>query len=183
MPAVDPGVQQGTLLLDIDDTLCLNDPFGCLHARLALMRPWELPSDIWDRLFSLEAVEVLNELMAERKPRVVITSSWLALFERAHFVEVFKRVGLPAVGASLHEAWAAPQNRGTSRLDSISAWMKQHHCGEPFLLLDDFQSGESLVGSDWEKAGNVVLCAVGDGFRRNHLPAALRALGRQSGHG
>ena len=165
-----------TLLLDIDDVLCLSAPYGGRHAQRAVHQPERAPADLWQKLFHTEAVQALNELMEECQPRVVITSSWLSILDRPHFIEIFKKTGLEQVAVLLHEHWDAPRDLGVSRHDAIDNWLKQHHCGEPFLILDDFQSGESLVDCMWHEAGNVVLCHVDGGFNRGLLTVAKRAL-------
>ena len=167
---------RGLLLLDIDDVLCLSNPFGGYHARGALWRPDDEPKDIWKRLFHEEAVGALQELMMECRPHVVLTSSWLALMDRQHFVEVFKRTGLDTVAEALHPHWDAPADLGVSRQAAISRWLEAHHRGEPLLILDDLQSGESLVESEWDAAGHQILCDVDRGFHRGLLSKAMRAL-------
>lgn len=164
-----------TLLLDVDGVLCLNRPYGCLHARFSQYRPHKAPPGIWQQLFSADAVSALGTLVDEFQPSVVLTTSWQALMEREHFFDVFTRTGLPEVARSFHSQWAAPQNRNQSRLDSIGAWMRSHHRGEPILVLDDHQSGHTLVGSQWEASGQQVLCDEERGFHSGLLPAARRA--------
>lgn len=168
--------QRGLLLLDIDDVLCLSNEFAGYHARGALWRPADEPADFWKKLFDADAVQALHELMLECSPQVVVTSSWLTLMDRPHFVKVFERTGLEALAASLHEHWAAPAGLGVSRHDAISTWLKANHHGEPLLILDDLQSGESLVESEWDAAGHQILCEVGRGFHAGLLPQAMKAL-------
>lgn len=167
---------RGVLLLDIDDVLCLSNPFGVYNARGALSRPDDEPNDIWKTLFQPEAVGALQELMAQCRPNVVLTSSWLEIMERKQFVEVFKRTGLEAVADNLHIHWDAPADLGVSRQAAISMWLEAHHHGEPLLILDDLRSGESLVESEWDAAGHQILCEVDRGLHRGLLPAAIRAL-------
>lgn len=169
---------RGLLLLDIDDVLCLSKPFGGNHARSALWYPDDEPEpkDIWKRLFDGGAVVALQELMTECRPLVVLTSSWLEIMDRQHFVEVFKRTGLGAVAEALHPHWDAPADLGISRQVAISRWLEAHHQGEPLLILDDLRSGESLIESEWCAAGHQILCEVDRGFHRGLLPAAVRAL-------
>jgi hypothetical protein len=164
------------LLLDIDDVLCLSEPYGGYHARGALSRPSDEPKDIWKQLFHAEAVRALQELVMECRPQIVLTSSWLAIMDREHFVEVFRRTGLEAVADALHAHWDAPADLGVSRHAAISRWLEAHHRGEPLLILDDMQSGESLVDSEWHAAGHQILCEVDRGFHRGLLPNAIRAL-------
>ncbi|QPF72683.1 hypothetical protein G8A07_06910 [Roseateles sp. DAIF2] len=165
-----------TLFLDCDDVLCPNAPYGGLHAQLALARPDDAPPDIFERLFSPESVDVLNELIDEFSPRVVLTTSWLAFLDRPHFIEMFSRCRLEGVAANFHKRWDVPTDRGASRLQAIENWLERHHLGEPILVLDDIQSGESLVGSFLQASGRAVLCGATGCLQRAHLAEARSAL-------
>lgn len=176
MQVVEALQQRGLLLLDIDDVLCMSQPFGGYHARGALWRPADEPRDIWEKLFHPKAVAATQELMRKCRPRVVLTTSWLAILDRQHFVEVFLRTGLEAVAEALHEYWDAPANLGETRHAAISKWLTAHHRGEPLLILDDLQSGESLVESEWSAAGHQILCEPERGFHAGLLPKAMQAL-------
>ncbi|MDC8786312.1 HAD domain-containing protein [Roseateles koreensis] len=169
---------QPTVFLDIDGVVCPNLPFGGMHVYRALYRLEDAAPDLYERLFAPEAIEVLNVLAEQFKPRFVLTTTWLALLDRHHFVDVFGRCGLSQVASSLHEQWDAPTNRGVTRLEAIKRWLEQHHNGEAILVLDDVESGESLQGSTLETAGRVVLCDVDGCLRRSHLEAARSALRR-----
>lgn len=168
--------QRGLLFLDIDDVLCLNQPFGGYHARGALLRPADEPKDIWQKIFHPAAAAALKELMLTCHPQVVLTTSWISIMDRQHFVEVFRLTGLEVVAESLHQFWDAPQNVGTSRHTAILKWLGSHHRGEPLLILDDLTSGEGLVESEWDAAGHQILCEVDRGFHAGLLPKAIRAL-------
>lgn len=167
-----------TVLLDVDDVLCPNTTYGGKHVYQALRHPQQEPVDLYLRLFSPEAVVVLNELIDEFEPRIVLTTSWLALFDRPQFEYVFRRCGLGRVADNLDTHWSAPTNRGESRLEAIMRWLQLHHGGEAFVVLDDVESGLSLVGSKLEGTGRVVFCDVGGCLKRSQLDAARRALRR-----
>ena len=119
---------------------------------------------------------VLQTLMDEFAPRLVLTTSWLKLLDRDQFEELFRRCGLEVAAASLHEHWAVAADRGLSRHDAIVRWLQQHHEGEPFVVLDDYESGQSLVGSRLDQAGRVVLSEVGKCLQRSQLSGARVAL-------
>jgi hypothetical protein len=48
--------------------------------------------------------------------------------------------------------------------------------GEPFVVLDDNESGTGLRASRHYKAGRVVLCEGGAGLQTKHLPVIRKAL-------
>jgi len=165
------------LMLDLDDVLCINAQYGGTHAHLAAYRPSQASSDLYHRVFEAGAVAALNQLMVEFRPQVVMTTSWLSLLpDRGHFVDLFNRTGLPLVAQALHDNWDAPTNRGESRLAAIDRWLGLHHAGQPLLILDDEESGSSLVGSSHHRAGRVILCEVNRGFHVGLLDAARIAL-------
>lgn len=166
------------LFLDLDDVLCINEPFGGLHVHRAIYNPRQVPPDLYRTLFLREAVDALNALLDECNPRVILTTSWLSLLQQQHFVELFRLTGLERVGANFHPEWDAAADRGVSRLAAIDRWLALNHRGEPYVVLDDFESGVSLVGSTHAKVSRVVFCEAGRGFNAGHLPSALRALRR-----
>ena len=165
-----------TVFLDIDDVLSLNALYGGLDVQRAMANPSRAPRDLYQKLFSPVAVSALNELILEFNPRVVMTSSWTALLQREHFIDLFQKSGVSIPESSLHPNWDAQQDYGTSRLDAIESWLKQHHNGEPIVAIDDYSSGESLVESLWHESGHVVLCDVNGGFNQFLLQAARSAL-------
>ena len=169
-------VQRPSILLDVDDVLCPGSPYGGHHVYETLRFPHLAPADLYLRLFSEEAVVVLDGLLEEFDARVVITSSWLSLFDRIQFEHILRMTGLGRAASNLHPNWDAVTNRGQSRLEGILRWLRLHHHGEPFVVLDDAQSGESLVGSTLEAAGRVVLCGTSGCLTPSHLGLARRAL-------
>lgn len=171
------------LFLDLDDTLCLNAPYGGLHARHVVRIPGSAPPDFYERLFASGAVAFMNTLLEEFQPSIVLTTSWLALLQREDFIEIFCRTGLRKVADALHAHWDAPSNRGASRLEAIDAWLARYHEeGQPVLILDDVSSGESLIGSFHESCGRAVLCEVDQGLNDGHLSMARQALRRPYVH-
>lgn len=164
------------IFLDLDDVLCLNDPYGGYDV---VTRPY--PEDLWQKLFSSCATSVLLEAVREHRPRFVLTTSWLMFLERAGFESLFRATGLTAVADCLHESWEAPQDRGMSRLQAIERWLRRFSRGEPFVVLDDSFSGTGLIGSRIQKARRLVLCEIGVGLHSSHLAAIHRALQTPTG--
>jgi hypothetical protein len=166
------------LFLDFDDVICLKRT----HSRRA---GYDVlaglpPDEVYKRLFHPPAVETLLEIMAEHRPRVILTTSWLRHTERAEFETIFRRTGLDTVADSLHEFWDAPAVRGRTRGRAIEDWLAAHHQGEPYVVIDDTYSGEGLPGSALDQAGRVVLCQMAEGLHRGHLAAVRKALGASS---
>lgn len=164
---------QPTIFLDFDDVICLNAPYGGYDV---LTKPW--PGDLWGRLFAQEAKTVLLDALQQTNARVVITTSWLRFLERPAFETILRETGLAAIAAAMHPSWEAPEDRGMTRLAAIDRWLSRHHCGEPFVVLDDEHSGTGLKGSRHDKQGRVVLCAGGVGLRAANVAAITAALRR-----
>jgi hypothetical protein len=163
-----------TLFLDLDDVVCLSNPYGGYDA-FQTFNP--RPGDLFERLWHPPAAEALRELVNEHQPKIVITSSWLIMSDqRAAFVELFRQTGLSAVAERMHDAWEAPADRGMTRLKAIERWLATHYRGEPLAVLDDNVSGTGLRGSRLDRAGCVVLCQQDVGLHRGHLPLVRRAL-------
>jgi hypothetical protein len=161
------------VFLDFDDVLCVNSLYGGYD----VLAP-NPPAEMWGQLFHAPAVQTLQGIVDEFAPRMVITTSWLRFMERQGFEQLFGRTGLGFVADSLHEAWEAPQDRGTTRPAAVERWLSVHHKGEPFVVLDDIASGTGLAGSALDKHGRVVLCQVGVGLHRGHLSKVRGALSK-----
>jgi hypothetical protein len=159
------------LFLDFDDVICTGQPYGGQHVFSS-----DKPADLWARLWHPPAVQALLEVMQEHRPRVILTTAWLRRMEREGFEALFALTGLAHVGNSLHDAWEAPQDRNATRLQAIERWLEARHQGEPFVVLDDTDSGTGLSGSRLDRAGRVVLCKAGVGLHAGHLPLVRKAL-------
>jgi hypothetical protein len=162
----------GLLFLDFDDVICMNSPYGGYD----LFDSSERPADLYERLWHPPAVNALLSVLAEHQPRIVITTSWLRLMERAGFETLFRRTGLSAVADALHDAWEAPAMRDMTRHGAIEGWLHAHYAGEPLAILDDDLSGTGLKGSKLDKLGCVVWCEREVGLHAGHLPQVRRAL-------
>lgn len=160
------------MFLDFDDVLCINKPYGGYDVFSADARP----ADLWEKLWSPEAVTTLHAVAERFDPEVVLTTSWLRLMERQGFEQVFARTGLTWLASRLHKAWEAPAIRDKTRWQAIEAWLFAHYLGQPLVVLDDLYSGTGLQASRLFKAGHVVLCEVGRGLHAGLQPAIERAL-------
>ena len=79
--------------------------------------------------------------------------------------DIFRRTGLSFVAENLHEHWTTPKGTRSTRLAEIENWLAEHKLkDQPFLILDDKESGSSLEGSHLHKSGLVVLCEPWIGF-------------------
>lgn len=163
------------LLLDFDDVICLNRPYGGYDI---LVPESDRPPDLWDRLWHPPAIAVLREVLCAHTPKVVLTTSWRNFMDRPVFVDAFSRSGVPELATLLHEAWEAPQRREETRLAAIERWLADWHHGEPFVVIDDHLSGTGLLGSWIDQSGRLVMCEVGQGLGQEHISALSQALAR-----
>jgi hypothetical protein len=159
------------LFLDLDDVICLNDPYGGYD----LAAP-DKPADLYERLWHPPALGVLQNVVERNRPQVVLTSSWLRFLLLKDAKALFHRTGAPWLAEALHPAGEALPQSGWTRLQAIDAWMAQHRGHEPYAILDDALSGTGLVGSSHDRAGRVVLCEVEIGLLPRHLEQLDRAL-------
>ena len=159
------------LFLDIDDVLYLNRPYGGYDVA---QKAW--PDDLAHRLWHRPALDVLERLVAEFQPQVVVTSSWLGFMLLASIESLFRSTGAPWLADVLHPEGEALQMRGASRFDAIEAWLAVHHAGQPYAILDDAWSGTGLVGSRHDRAGRLVMCEVDVGLQDSHTEHIRRAL-------
>ena len=183
--AGDAGGALPIVFLDIDDVLCVNDPYGGNDVLDALEGRHAEPDIVLREIFATRAkgvLETLHEQMGGNL-RYVISSSWRRAFSRDQIERVFTTAGVGFVVASLHEIWETPRKLWpTERIEEIQSWLRLHHRGEPFVILDDEYSGGSLldVGDDQNHplAERVVLCSLGVGLIADQLPVIVGALRR-----
>jgi hypothetical protein len=164
---------QPIVFLDFDEVIVLNEPgrFGGYDA-LAPNPPFEL----WSRLFHAPAVATLIEALEEHDARVVITTSWLRFMLRPALEGVFEHTGLQRISHRLHDAWEAPQQSRETRLNAINRWLSENHRGEPYVILDDADSGTGLRGSRHDLERRVVMCDPKTCLQRTQLGAIRFAL-------
>ena len=172
------------VFLDIDDVLCLNNPYGGADALEAVKGRHADPDTVLREIFAAEPTRVLESVHKEMggQLRFVISSTWRQVFSREQIERVF-RTTVSFVAVGLHEKWETPSRlRRTDRIEEIESWLRHYHRGEPFVVLDDDYSGTSLTGIDEDirhpLAARVVLCNVGVGLTVEHLPIILDALRR-----
>lgn len=161
------------LFLDLDDVLCLNEPYGGYD----LIAPGK-PADLYKKLFEGGPVRRLNEILDRASPQVVMTTSWLRFLDRTGFEQLFSQTGLLAVVGAFHEHWEAPQNYGETRLQAVERWLEQHHRGEPYAVLDDHLSGTDLAASVHDLLNRVILCDENVGLLDEQRDGVLAALTR-----
>lgn len=172
-PFVSP---RSLLFIDFDDVLCLNRPYGGYDVARS---PWA--DDLLQKLWHRPALDVLQPLVAEFRPRVIVTSSWLRLMPIESIAKLFRMSGAPWLADGLHPQGEAPQAFRASRLGAIDAWLAKYHDGEPYVILDDVLSGTGLAGSEHDRAGLVVLCEVEVGLLPEHSAQIQRALASSIG--
>lgn len=163
------------ILLDFDDVVVLNQLGGFGGYDVLAPNP---PPELWSRLFHAPATQVLVEALAEHRAQLVLTTSWLRFLPRESFEQLFSKAGLEVLGANLHDAWEAPQNRGETRARAIDRWLAAHHRGEPYLILGDELSGTGLRHSVHDQRGRLVLCKENVGLQREHMAAIRASLSR-----
>jgi len=171
------------LFLDIDDTLCLNRPYGGFDVIDAINQRHASPEKVFRKVFDQGACEVLKTIhrAMDGRLRYVVSSTWREFLDREQFGYVFHRGGLGFVGSSLHDAWCTPHesHRGL-RVDEVASWLDRFQQGQPFAIVDDLYSGASLKPALANRHHpfhrRVVLCEEGIGLKPEHVEPLLRAL-------
>ena len=160
------------VFLDFDDVIAVNKHYGGYD----VVSPGPKPNDLYQKLFHPPSVALLLRVVAEYRPFVVITTSWLRFFERDGMQNLLSKTGLNAVATSLHNAWEAPPERLMSRRGQIDKWCAANHRGESYVILDDKFSGTELRDSPHDKAGRVVWCQERVGLHDGHWTQISNAL-------
>lgn len=159
------------IFLDLDDVVVLNRTAAFDKHRVHGLAP-----EVCRQLIHPPAGLALTELLEEFPAKVVVTSQWVRFTSRAALERLLRLAGYKHIALSLHDAWSAPRGSAVTRVQALDAWLAEHHRGEPYVVIDDQASGASLVGSAHDKAGRVLLCHVGVGLHRGHLPFIREAL-------
>src|SRR3981081_1045405 len=135
--------------LDIDDVLCLNNPYGGSDALDAIKGRHADPDTVLREIFGAEPKRVLESVHKEMggQLRYVISSSWRQVFSREQIERVFRTADVGFVAVGRHEKWETPSRlRRTDRSEEIESWLHHYHQGEPFVVLDDDYSVTPLPG-------------------------------------
>jgi hypothetical protein len=175
------------VFLDLDDVLCLNTTVGGYDAILAVNGRHSNPGVVYRDLFDPGACGVLKRVHDSfgGELRYVVSSTWRESLGREQMATVFKASGLGFVAKALEpgERWCTPAKLGRRRrADEIAAWLDQHHCGEPFVIVDDTYSGASLEPAltlqDHPFHRRLVLCRETEGLLDHHAQTMVDALSR-----
>jgi HAD domain in Swiss Army Knife RNA repair proteins len=170
------------VFLDIDDVLCVNDPYTGSDALEVVCGRHAQPQAVLQALFAAQPKLALERIHAAMHGSLhyVISSGWRQVFTREQIEQVFRGAGMGFVADNLHAQWRTPcPPPELERIDEIDAWLQAHHRGEPFVILDDAYSGPSLgVCSDptHRFATRVVLCTLRVGLTAEHVPLIVDAL-------
>lgn len=177
------------LFMDIDDVMCLSAPYGGIHAGFAVNDRLEDPSDVWARVFTAESKAALAQVDAAvgRRLRYVISSTWRMTFDRHQMVSIFEATGLDFVAERLEPGsrWCTPSVYGSDRASEIALWLKRHHQGEAYAVVDDDFSGRRLIEAVKQGApqfiDRLVICQERVGLLERHVPELVTALRRPGG--
>jgi hypothetical protein len=168
------------VFLDMDDVLCLSDRFGS-REMLKIIRQ-EVPDrpELWAGLVDAEAAANLYELHTQFIPLYVISSSWATYLDQDQMCQTLSRTKLQFVVDNLHAEWRTPRALSSTRRDEVEWWLDANREPEqPFLVIDDSNSGTGLAHSPLALDGHVVICRSGYGFTKKRLKEAKYQFKRQ----
>jgi hypothetical protein len=166
------------IFLDMDDVLVISREYTSFQV-LAIFKLGDLDSwpELWTGLIFAEARANLWTLHQEFWPQYVISSSWANYLSRKQMQELFRRTNLEFIADNLHEGWTTPKSEGASRTDEIEGWLRKYReSSQPLLVIDDDNSGWSLLDSFFGRQDLVVLCKPWIGFVADKLAEAQRLL-------
>jgi len=177
-------LQRPVIFLDIDDVICLGSGgIDCVQYFRGRRKEADTP---FATMFSPESVDALRRIHGGLQGEVcfTISSSWREALTREQLQTALQRGGLEFVAANMLDEpqWATPTSTDPrhGRVDEILTWLERHHEGQPWVILDDSQSGAELVGiaADaliaWRH--RIVLCEPNVGLRLEHVGPAIAAL-------
>lgn len=168
------------IFLDMDDVLCISDKYNSFQVMMCFRENQLDWPELWASLVDADAARNLQSLHQEFKPQYVVSSSWATYLDRSQMSEVFARTQLDFVSQNLHVEWKTPRAPTMSRWEEIEAWLEQFRTAvAPILVLDDTESGSSLVASLFASRGQVVLCDRYIGLTVEKLILARQALRHQ----
>jgi len=171
---------RSVIFLDMDDVLCLDHQFhsGEMLRVVQNLRPdWP---ELWKKLVDGDAAANLLRLHEEFNPKYVVSSSWALHLDRDQMCDVLERTQLQFVVYDLHEHWQTPRARSSSRREEVEWWLEEYRePGQPFLILDDTYSGDTLMHSPLALNGHVVTCEVRKGLTAAKRDEARVKLRRQ----
>lgn len=168
---IDTAPGKSVLFLDFDDVIALGKPYGGHHL---LQSPQ--PPDIHLRLWHQPAMDAVLEVIAQARPYVVLTTTWLRFLDLASARELFRKTNALPLAEHLHPLGEAPQVLRQTRLQAIDSWISGQRWSGPYAILDDACSGTGLLGSPHDRKGRVFLCEPNIGFTAVQVPAVLKAL-------
>lgn len=168
---IDTAPGKSVLFLDFDDVIALGKPYGGHHL---LQSPQ--PPDIHLRLWHQPAMDAVLEVIAQARPYVVLTTTWLRFLDLASARELFRKTNAMPLAEHLHPLGEAPQVLRQTRLQAIDSWISGQSWSGPYAILDDACSGTGLLGSPHDRKGRVFLCEPDIGFTAVQVPAVLKAL-------
>lgn len=168
------------VFLDMDEVLCVHAEYN--SQQMLKVISGQVPD--WPKLFEnlvdAGAAAHLLLLHQEFHPTYVISSTWSLHLDRDAMSAVLLRTNLGFVVENLHDAWQTPRALQSSRSQEVEWWLAEHRvAGQPFVILDDPDSGYTLAGSYLDVQGHVVLCERKIGFSGEKLAEARRILQRQ----
>ena len=168
------------IFLDMDDVLCIDSEFHSGEMLLVIQQKRPDWPELWEKLVDAEAAANLLRLHEEFNPEYVISSSWALHLDREQLCDVLERTQLQFVVYNLHEHWQTQRARSSTRREEVEWWLEAHRePGQPFLILDDTYSGDTLMHSPLALDGHVVTCEVRKGLTATKWEEARVKLRRQ----
>ena len=169
------------IFLDIDDVIAIDSNYSGTAVAAALEDdPNSISQEFCQLVFSSSAIENLAILNEKFSPQYVISSNWSNYLTKSQLKYVFEKASLGFVSMNFHRHWKTPKSQISGRLIEIEHWISTHlKSSSPFLIIDDYDSGWNLIGSDFDKNKQLILCEQHIGFDKSKLAIATERLEAQ----
>lgn len=160
------------LFLDLDDVLCMNNPYGgydVLEHLQEVRSGHKTEADfqhVWNHLFHDKAKANLANVHDEFAPIYVMSTSWSRFCDRPLLETILRSTGLSFVADNLHADWETEKAPGQTRAEQVRSWLDRHPEIEGrWVVVDDKASGSGLNSGGCAADGSyVVLCEEGIGL-------------------
>jgi hypothetical protein len=173
------------VFLDIDDVLCLSDPYGGYDVKELFAGERQDHAAVYAELFTAQGKGVLARVHTalEGKLRFVISSTWREHFTFSQMQEIMRSTGLGFVANAMFsdDRWCTERSAlEPNRADEIRLWLTNYHRGEPWVVVDDTFSGWTyrVLKLDHSRPHRkrIVLCDERVGLEPQHVAPILAAL-------
>lgn len=171
------------IFLDIDDVIATSLDYSSADIIAALKHDKYHDQQIWARLFHKDAKANIKRLHEDFYPQFIINSNWSTFLSIDQMKKVFDKTDLGIVSKSMHKNWATNKSLGASKLIATRKWLIQNRKEfHPYIIIDDRESGWTMINSDFDHNARIVWCDHLLGFNDEKYLEARKKMENQISH-